>query len=80
MRAMSITITSYPDEENLVAELWHDLENWGYVIYDDTLTDFLLFLYPPAAKGHYTFRFAAVQEVLIQAKRRLTEMGYGAEE
>jgi hypothetical protein len=80
MADMSITVTSPPEMDNLVAELWWGDTHWGEVVFDDETTCFLLTIYPPAPEQSYCFPLADALQALERAKHRLTEMGYGLPE
>ena len=76
MGDMAVTITSYPEEENLVAELWWKDTNWGEVIFINEPAAFLLTIYPPAPGQSYRFPLTDALSALERARSRLTEMGY----
>lgn len=77
MGEMKIEVTSYPDEDNLVAELWWRSKQWGEIIFDDDSASFLLTIYSPAQNQGCQFPLADALTALERAKDRLTQMGYG---
>lgn len=71
-----ILITSPPDRENLVAEIWIDDCQFAEVSQEGD--ERLVEIYPHPRGGPWQIAFSEILEVLERSRARLDEMGEGA--
>ncbi len=72
MSKFEIWITSPPDRERVVAEIWYDKMSWAEISCEDK--DVVVQFYPQPTNGYWEFPFDEAIEILQKAKNRLVSM------
>ena len=75
---MEVVIADDAEHEDLFADIGDEKMYWGRVIYDRATERFMLSIFYFAGKDEYVFPLGEVQTALERARKRLTELGYGA--
>ena len=72
MNKFEILITSPPDRESLVAEIWYNNMFWAEI--SEERGELLAQFYPHPNKKYWEFSFNEAMSTLDQAKRKLLEI------
>ena len=73
---MRVIIADDVDRDDLYAEIHYDDMQWAEIVFDQTTHRFLLALFPPMDRDHWTFDLAAAEAALIEARTALESRGY----
>ncbi len=68
---MECIIASDVERDELVAELYHDGEQWAELSYDQEREQFRITLFPPTSGGSFSFDLAETEAAIEHAKSRL---------
>ena len=73
---MEIIIASDMEREELFAEIYFKDVQWAEVIFDQQKGYFQIEVFPPKDGGSWVFGLSEMQEALVEAKKRLINLGY----
>lgn len=74
MSQIDVTITSYPNQPGLVAELWCEQGMWGEIRLKEESGTFSMELFPLKAGYRPLLDLEALEKAIAEAKRRLLEI------
>jgi hypothetical protein len=74
---MEVVIADDAEHEDLFGDIGDEKMYWGRVIYDRATERFMLTIFHHPDQDQYVFPLSEVQSALEEARKRLTERGYG---
>jgi len=73
---MRVVVADDGEREDLYAEIHYDDMQWAEIILDRTTGKFVIVLFPPMDRDHWTFGLAAAEAAIAEARSALESRGY----